>query len=213
MNKQKFNYEKEKYNIVHESCGFSETQQGYGRQLQELLSLDNGFHKAWRECLESNLSFIEIGLGAGEIVKFFDENKIEYAGIDISNHAVENLSNLNVYNMSCHDMSFKNNSYDVVQHLDGMEHVPEEWENDSLREAVRVASKYIFYANAMGDASLDGLVKSRGFSDGVHVNIKNEKQWFDFYNSNKNMGYNIKHKEIIHGTFFIILEKVNGLHN
>jgi hypothetical protein len=206
--KDRLEYEKEKYNIVHKSCGFSKNQPGYGRQLKELLSFDGPIHIAWRDCLDQKNSFLEIGIGAGEILEFLDSQNINYCGIDISNYIVDNLPEYNTACMSCHKLDFPNGSFDVVQHLDGMEHIPREWEIDALSEAVRVSNKYILYANAMGDAFLDSLVKSEGYEDGVHINIKNHEQWLEFYENNKNLGYNIKYSQVIHGTFFILLEKI-----
>jgi len=96
--------------------------------------------------------------------------------------------------MSCHKIDMENDSYDIVQHLDGMEHVPVKWELETLKEELRVTSKWVFHANAMGTAHLDGISRQNGF-DNVHINIKTESEWKDFYESNKSLGYEILHKE------------------
>ena len=202
-----FEHEKAKYNIVHKSCDDGTT--GNGRQLNELLTSSSDFHNLWKSLANSSNSFLEIGLGCGTILDFFKENNIQYCGIDISDYIVESLSKrgLNVKHMSCHDMSFEDNSFDIVQHLDGLEHIPVEWENHALSEEVRVSKRYVFHANAMGDAWLDRVSKSKGF-DEVHVNIKDETGWDKFYNSNKERyGYNIISKLISHNTYFTVLEK------
>ena len=201
-----FEHEQSKYNAVHEFCNDTGSD---GRQISELLSLEYEFHTLWRSLLEESNSFLEIGLGCGSILGLFKERDIEYCGIDISNYAVSQLreQGLNAQHMSCHKMEFEDDSFDVVQHLDGFEHIPVEWEEQALREELRVSSKYVFHANAMGDAYLDRLSIEHGF-DEVHVNIKNEEQWNSFYKQYKEKyKYNIVSALTVHGTYFIVLEK------
>ena len=203
-----FEHEQSKYDAVHKFCDDNDTGSD-GRQMSELLNLEYKFHTLWRSLLDEDNSFLEIGLGCGSILKFFKEKDIEYCGIDISNYVVSQLGeqDLNVQHMSCHKMGFEDDSFDIVQHLDGFEHIPTKWEEVALSEEVRVSRKYVFHANAMGDAYLDMVSKDKGF-DEVHVNIKNEEQWDNFYNKNKEKcGYNIVSTSTIHGTYFIVLEK------
>ena len=112
--------------------------------------------------------------------------------------------------MSAHNIEFEDNSYDVVQHIDGLEHIPVEWEYDVLKEEVRVAKNYIFHANAMDTASLDVIANSNGFTN-VHINIKSEEQWDDFYGCYRSdFNYSRVFKEIWNGTYYIVLKKNNG---
>lgn len=209
-NSKLFLHEQEKYNLVHKYHGTSPDQIGYGRQINELLSKESRFHTFWRECLVEGLSFLEIGLGAGEIVRFFHQREQTYLGIDIADQVVNELVNegLNVKHISCHQMSdIPDNSFDVVQHLDGMEHIPVEWETQTLQEEIRVSKQFVFHANAMGDAFLDTISKQGGF-DEVHVNIKNKEKWDLFYDTHQGgFGYKINHREVIGNTYYIILEK------
>ena len=208
--KDLFKHEQEKYNVVHKYTGISENQPGYGRQLNELKTLNRKFNNYWNSFVEKKYSFLEVGLGAGENIKYFDSLNLDCCGIDISDFLVDELLELglNVKHMSCHQISFDDNSFDVVQHLDGMEHIPVEWEEKCLSEEVRVSKKYILYANAMGDAYLDSIAKSSGY-DEVHINIKNESEWDSFYEGNSDKyGYKIFHKEIHPNTYYIILEKL-----
>jgi ubiquinone/menaquinone biosynthesis C-methylase UbiE len=204
-----FKNEQDKYNLIHRYTGLDEKQIGYGRQIEELLVKDNFFHKKWRELVNSNSSFLEVGLGAGEIVKFFHEKNIVYCGIDISDFVVNALSEQGYKTKlsSAHDIKLDDNSFDVVQHLDGMEHIPVEWEYDVLKEELRVSKKYVFHANAMADAYLDKISINNGFNE-LHVNIKNESGWDNFYTSNKiSMGYKILYKDVTNSTYYVILEK------
>jgi|TARA_B100000073_G_scaffold121023_1_gene98307 ubiquinone/menaquinone biosynthesis C-methylase UbiE len=208
--KDLFKHEQEKYNVVHKYHGISENQSGYGRQLNELKTLNRKFNNYWNSFIDKKYSFLEVGLGAGENIRYLDSLNLDYCGIDISDFSVDELSELglNVKHMSCHQMSFDDNSFDVVQHLDGMEHIPVEWEEKCLSEEVRVSKKYILYANAMGNAYLDSISKSSGY-DEVHINIKNESEWDSFYEDNSSKyNYKILHKEIHSNTYYIILEKL-----
>ena len=82
-------HERDKYNVIHQYCGVDEGQSGYGRQLELLLTDNSKFHKKWQELYKENKSFLEIGLGAGEIVKHLDKEGFDYCGVDISNWVVD----------------------------------------------------------------------------------------------------------------------------
>lgn len=209
--KNLIDYERDKYNIIHKYTGIGENQIGYGRQINDLLSIDFPFHSKWRSLLNKTNKFLEIGVGAGEILKYLYREDMDYWGIDISDYVIDELlkEGLNVKECSCHDIVFPDNFFDVVMHLDGMEHIPVEWEKKTIEEEVRVSRKYIFHSNAMGDAYLDQISKSNGF-DGVHVNIKNEEEWDSFYEKNsRELNYKIIFRGILSDTYYIILEK-NG---
>ena len=203
-----FKHEQDKYNSVHQYTGIHEGQAGYGRQLGLLLNDSSKFHKIWQEEYSNGASILEIGLGAGEIVKHFHKEGREYAGVDISDWVVKELKKegINAFHMSCHELDIEDDSYDIVQHLDGMEHIPINWELETLKEELRVAKKYVFHANAMGTASLDSVSKQNGF-DAVHINIKTEAEWRDFYESNQSLGYEIFHQEMHNGTYKVVLKK------
>jgi ubiquinone/menaquinone biosynthesis C-methylase UbiE len=204
-----FEHERQKYNVIHKYTGIDEGQVGYGRQLGILLTATDPFHSKWQERYKVGSSFLEVGLGAGEIIKHFHKEGVTYCGVDISDYVVNELVKLglNAKEMSSHDLNLEDNSYDVVQHLDGLEHIPIEWELDTLKEELRVSKKYVFHSNAMGDAYLDIISKENGF-DALHINIKNEQQWDAFYESNIELGYKILLKDVTVDTYRVILEKI-----
>jgi ubiquinone/menaquinone biosynthesis C-methylase UbiE len=206
--KELFEHEREKYNCIHKYAGINEDQIGYGRQLNVLLNENDQFNTKWREQYNEGNSFLEVGLGAGEIIKHFHKEGVNYCGVDISDYVINELVKLglNAKQMSSHKLMLDDSSYDVVQHLDGLEHIPIEWELETLKEELRVARKYVFHSNAMGDAYLDSISKQNGF-DELHINIKNEKQWDDFYQSNLDLGYKIVLKHVTPDTYKIVLEK------
>lgn len=213
--------ESKKYDLAHQG----EVPFHHKRQINELLSAGYDFHKSWRSCIQSKLSFLEIGIGCGSVLRYLHDQNLNYLGVDISPLMVDSLSahGLHCQTLSCHNLkALKDNSFDVVQHLDGMEHIPIEWENQALKEAVRVAKKYVFYANAMGGAFLDTLTQSAGLGP-VHINTKTASEWGQFYADNVSYGYEILYTHIIsperpppdgdplmahHNTFFTVL-KVN----
>jgi 2-polyprenyl-3-methyl-5-hydroxy-6-metoxy-1,4-benzoquinol methylase len=203
-----FEHERQKYNVIHKYTGIDEGQVGYGRQLGILLTGGDPFHRKWQELYKEGNSFLEVGLGAGEIIKHFHKESVNYCGVDISDYVVDELVKLglNAKQMSSHDLTLDNETYDVVQHLDGLEHIPVKWELDTLKEELRVSKKYVFHSNAMGDAYLDTISKQHGF-DALHINIKNEQQWDEFYQFNTDLGYNILLKDVTPDTYRIILEK------
>ena len=197
--------ERLKYNLTHEG----EKPFHHMRQINELLTYDSQFHQQWRECVKSGMSFLDVGVGAGTVLKYLHDSGLEYLGIDISDEMIKKLSKhgLNCKVISCHDMAqIADESYDVVQHLDGMEHIPLEWETLALKEQVRISRQYIFYANAMCGAHLDNLTIKQGLGP-VHINIKDAQGWTKFYQQNTSLGYKIQYIDVHNDTFFIILKK------
>lgn len=196
-----------KYDLTHTN----EVLFSHRRQIDFLLNGQTKFCEFWRKCVDQKMSFLEVGVGGGATIKHFHDAKIPYLGIDISSLAINSLEehNINCRQASCHQISFlESGSYDVVQHLDGMEHIPSEIENETLIEQYRISKKYILHANAMGTASLDELTRSAGLGN-VHVNIKNEYEWADFYSKfAEEFNLKILITEVNNGTYYIVMEKI-----
>ncbi len=175
---------------------------------------------------------LDVGSGPGGIMEWLlKKHGADVYGIDISDKFVE-LSKKhfphikNVFVGNARNMSmFQDSYFDLVQHLDGMEHIPVKWEEDCLKEAVRVSNKYIFYETACSDAAADGMAINGGFTK-AHINLKTGEQWLDFYkdratdynykiisqcfmpspqSKNPNETYDLDPKHF--GSFGIILEK------
>lgn len=211
MENNLLNKEKEKYNLLHKLSGFETNQAGYGRQLQLLLNSDLFFFKFWRETNSTRENVIlDIGLGAGETVKYFLENKYNFYGIDISDYVIDELKNIlktdKLINCSAHDIKLPSKSCDIVQHLDGFEHIPQEIEVDCLRESVRISRKYIFHAIACTDAYWDHILNQRGF-DNAHINIKKPEEWLELFKKySSDLKYSIYHNQIVGDTLYVILK-------
>jgi len=185
--------EKEKYNYVVNKKGYGsdyERKKQIKRMVGSLEDVSVSYLNILSE-LKGKDSFkvLEIGSGPGGVMAWlFSEHGADVYGIDISDAFVEYakskfpfLENNFVGNASNMHM-FEDNSFDLVQHLDGMEHIPVEWEEDCLKEAVRVSNKYIFYENACQDAYADLWMSEKDYTK-AHINIKSPSEWTDFYKS------------------------------
>ena len=201
-------HERRKYN-------FLVTQKGYGtdasgsfldsrrvqidRMVGDLGEVSIGFLGILSE-LKRNDSFkvLDIGCGTGGVIAWFNQKHgADVYGIDISDAFVNSVkSNFpfreNVFQGNANNLHmFEDNTFDLVCHLDGMEHIPDVWEKACLTEAVRVSKKYIFYENACGPALADEWAQSGNFTK-VHINIKPADKWLSFYKNNaKRLNYEI----------------------
>jgi len=205
--------EKEKYNIIHKQSGFDVDQPGYGRQRDLIKNSSDYFYSFIREHVNNSCRLLEIGIGAGEQTLFFLEKGLEFNSIDISDFAITELINLHpdlkdkINVASASDIPFGDDQFDLVLHLDGMEHIPVELEVDCLKESIRSTKKYVCYANACDVAYWDDLTISRGLGP-AHCNLKNESEWVEFYEKYKDQfGYSLKWYDFTDRTFRIILEK------
>lgn len=203
--------EKEKYNLLHKISGFEPTQAGYGRQLGLLLNSNLYFFKFWRDInLSKENIILDIGLGAGETAKYFFDNKYNFYGIDISDYVIDELTKIlktdRLINCSAHDIKLPSKSCDIVQHLDGFEHIPKELEIDCLKESIRISRKYVFHAIACTDAYWDIVLNQQGY-DSAHINIKKPEEWILFFEKYANQyKYSVFYKEIVGDTLYIILK-------
>tara|TARA_R110000824_G_scaffold234618_1_gene423235 strand:+ start:864 stop:1511 length:648 start_codon:yes stop_codon:yes gene_type:complete len=207
--------EKEKYNIIHKQSGFDVNQNGYGRQRDLIKNSSDYFYSFIREHINNSCKLLEIGVGAGEQTLFFLEKGLEFNSIDISDFVITELTNLHpdlkdkISVASASDIPFGDDQFDLVLHLDGMEHIPVELEIDCLKESIRSTKKYVCYGNACGVAYWDQIVISHGLGP-AHCNLKNESEWVEFYENYKDQfGYILKWYDFTDNTFRIILEKNN----
>ena len=162
---------------------------------------------------------LDIGSGPGGVMNWLSTHvSADVYGVDISDNFVNtlkaNFPNLDpnkVFVCNARDLSiFEDFKFHIVQHCDGMEHIPDVWEVDCLKEAVRVSSRYIFYETSTGDATADAWA-TRGYTyEGAHVNIKTGEEWLEFYkNHSEDLCYDIKdhYTNPEENSFAIILEK------
>ncbi len=103
---------------------------------------------------DSNLSFLELGAGRGEITKGILKNKApflkRYTATELTASGVRALKKLQipVKQMDAQNLTFKKNAFDVVCAFDVMHHVPNP--KKMAEEMTRVAKKHIFLIEANG---------------------------------------------------------------
>jgi len=85
---------------------------------------------------------LEIGCATGIMVKYFNEAGIEAHGIDVSDWAIKNREHKNVILTSASELPYETNYFDLVFSCHSIEHIPEEYFKDSLKEISRVCSNF-----------------------------------------------------------------------
>ena len=104
--------------------------------------------------------------------------KLQLYGIDISKEAIRICKNkkYNVEQAYAHKLSFSNKSIDLVFHLDGMEHIPKEWENKTLTTQFNIAKKFVIHSIAChSEKDRDKYLKENYTP--LHINIKKPFEW------------------------------------
>ena len=216
-------YETDKYDLMFSEYDFARDPDRKKHIDYMLTGMDNpDFSEMYTNILSESNSILEIGTGPGTMMKWLkDEYNLNVAGIDISGKIIAYVTELfpefsaNVVVGSAHKLPYPTNQFDIVQHLDGMEHIPVEWEEEALKESIRVTKKYIVHSDACQDASADRWAELLGF-DLAHVNAKSPEEWNKFYSKYQDeFGYKII-KEWAHtvndagdNVYNIMLEKIS----
>jgi len=216
-------YETEKYNflVTQKDYGedFARTKQ-IQRMTEGLGEVSVGFLNILSELKQKDgFKVLDIGSGPGGVMTWFSMHGADVYGIDISDAFVDfakgKFPSLEIFVGNANNMHmFDDNTFDLVCHLDGMEHIPEVWEEDCLKEAIRVSKKYIFYENACEDSLADQWTMEGNFTN-AHINIKHPDEWLRFYEDNaKALNYEIVHTHQhtgINQHQAIILKKTNDI--
>ena len=71
-------------------------------------------------------------------------------------------------------------SFDIVIHIDGMEHIPSMIEEAVLLEELRVSKRYIYHQIATKPTTIDDERVKMGLEI-LHVNLKSEEEWKDMF--------------------------------
>ncbi len=160
--------EKEKYQKVHTK----DFQYGLGmRQVNDLKNENFDFSKRFNELVKQSKNALDIACGGGTVMDYVNSLGCTPGGIDISEAAIKKVNSKYETKVTySHNLPFKDNTFDLVYFLDGMEHIPEgDIEEQSLREAFRVATKYVCHGIALGDSFRDGIQ--------LHINQKPAESW------------------------------------
>ncbi len=122
----------------------------YSLTFKLLFLLIGGEEKARRECLnwleiKDNFSILETSIGAGDDLLYFKNKKLKIYGLDISIHMLRKCKeNLRKWNLeaelflgNAEELPFKNNSFDVVYHIGGINFFEDK--KAAIDEMIRVA--------------------------------------------------------------------------
>ena len=162
--------EKEKYQKVHTD----DYQYGLGmRQVYDLMNENFDFSKRFNDLAKQSKTALDIACGGGTVMDYIDSLGCKPSGIDISEAAIEKVDDKFESKVAySHELPFEDNTFDLVYFLDGMEHIPGgDIEEQSIREAFRVASKYVCHGIALGDSFRGGTQ--------LHINQKSAESWKD----------------------------------
>jgi ubiquinone/menaquinone biosynthesis C-methylase UbiE len=208
--------EKEKYNYLVERHGFGKDPDRQ-KHITKMVTSYGAVSEKYLDILKScqGSSVLEIGVGPGTFMQWLkEEHKMKPVGVDISDKMIsyaislfpEMANDMHVTNAANLSM-FNDNTFEIVQHLDGMEHIPVEWELQCVEEAVRVSSKYIVYNNACGDAWADHWAHQGGHTS-AHINVKKADEWSTFYSQHADsLGYSIVCEVTNHADEYVVILK------
>jgi|TARA_B110000977_G_C10868437_1_gene412540 ubiquinone/menaquinone biosynthesis C-methylase UbiE len=161
------NSEKLKYDSVHHN----DFQYGLGlRQVNDLKNDQFDFSNRFNEIVKQSKTSLDIACGGGTIMDYVDYLGCTPTGIDISESAIKKVDKSYTSIVgSCHQLPFKDNQFDLVYFLDGMEHIPIEIEIEAIHEAFRVSKNFVCHAIALESSVHKGVE--------LHCNLKTPEEW------------------------------------
>lgn len=135
------------------------------------------------DVLVNSKHVIDIGCSRGAIYKYL---KVHYPYIvttclDIAADELnkENLG-FRVIQASCHDMPFYDDTFDLVLHIDGLEHIPVELEEQTFIEERRISDKYVYHQICIVPVKEDLTYIRKGLG-AIHINLKSIEDWYETF--------------------------------
>ena len=169
--------EKMKYNLLY----MEDVKYGWksGRPKTFLRGNDE-VHNVVKDVLKRSNTMLDVGCGRGYFTNAlriaFPHLQITYTDI-AAKEIMKYRPDLDIIEASADNMHmFKNSQFDIVTHLDGMEHIPPEIEEQAIAEEIRVSKRYIYHQIAVHGVGRDKLWETRGLGK-VHINVKSADQW------------------------------------
>ena len=178
MKDELYKMEKEKYEFIHlKELQYGSKSVRYSWIDDETIEFSKKFNNIMRKCN----NFLDVGCGKGAFIEFFSKkyNKplSSFLGVDISEAALSRCpKGIKTLNASMTDLPLENQSFDMVIHFDGMEHIPPEVEEEALNNIMRTSKKYVALMICTKSSREDPIMRENGYSD-LHVNIKTFGQW------------------------------------
>jgi len=167
--------ERTKYNHIHQREKYGAKT---GRVKQFALAKD-GLHKSVKAALKDSESLIDIGCGKGGFMDFFRNRypHLEIVGLDIAEEVKKHRPDLNIVISDAGHIPFEDERFDFVCHQDGLEHIPEELLEDTMKEEFRVCKKYMYFTVATHEVKHnDDIYREMGLG-AIHINMKTVKEW------------------------------------
>lgn len=150
--------------------------------------------KVWSQMIESAKNGtikitkgLDVGCGTGDGVRLARNAGFDVRGIDISNNkAIWEGNGVAEYcqQASAHSMPFSDSEFDFVYCGDVMEHIPEEYLAPTLKEILRVGTRFVFVI-------CTAVEKAPVFTTTpvyTHISVKAADEWIDMM---KACGYSI----------------------
>jgi SAM-dependent methyltransferase len=169
--------EKMKYNLL-----YLEDQKYGGKsgRPKTFLRGNDEIHKSIKTAINESVTMLDIGCGRGFFVDMFRREypHLQIHCVDIAAKEIKKTRpDLNIIEASADNLSmFVDGKFDLVTHLDGMEHIPAAIEEKAISEEIRVSNKYIYHQIATHEVARDKDWEKRGLGK-VHINLKSADQW------------------------------------
>ena len=159
----------------------------YGNRQDKAITDIRG-NKKVRKVMKKTFSKIEtvldVGCGRGYYSRYLTETNphLKLTGIDIAGKMIMQIDHkIDVITCSCHKTPFKERSFDMILHLDGLEHIPVELEERTLEEQYRISKRYIYHQISTNPVFQDRYWEEQGLG-ALHINIKTSQQWEKIFN-------------------------------
>lgn len=153
---------------------------GFGtRQAEWLRRRDNPFTRFFVETLRDPAitTALDVGCGGGTVMDLV-QGWVDVQGIEIYGGVVGDRPDLMIHHVNAARMPFGDDAFDVVYHLDGMEHIPIETEREVLRHEFRVARRFVFHEISLVPSAKDASCIALGQTP-LHINLKTDLEWLE----------------------------------
>lgn len=147
------------------------------------------FGKAWQSQVMPNCqSSLDIGTGVGRVQLYMRERHIDAKGIDISQVAIDKINPVlknHVQLAEAGELPFPAQSFDIVYHFDGLEHIHPDRIDVCIKEHARVSRRYLAYTvpDDLSNHDQDGKAASKS-PDGptgghgyLHLTVMSLEEW------------------------------------
>jgi len=137
-----------------------------------------------------NPRILDVGCATGVAVSYFQKEKIDCYGVDISEVAIKKCSEKqlnNCFPYPANDLMFEKNFFDVVFFTEVIEHLAVELSDIAISEIHRVCKPngrvyFRIHLGVEGNRTYDAIARKHNLEN-LHVNIKTEEDWLEILQS------------------------------